>query len=346
MSAETGFIRGGSDNIAEVVLVDATTGAAYAGTVTVHVDIDGQAQTLGTVNSGLATSMGNGVYQYYPSALESTGTKCSFVFTGTGAVPGLAQYWPISPAQSQALQTATGAGIKYVLTIIKNALYGLNVLSPRETLKPDDANYCLSQLQIIFDDLNADIQSNYATRFVTVASTGANPETIGPSGTIVETVRPVQIDGLSYDLGSGLFQPVYVTSDPKWWQVQQLVTTGTVLFGAFYSPDEPNGSLHLAGLPATGTDLQLMLRTNFASVALTDALSLAPGYESALTLTLQENVAEAFHATVTPSLMQRAGKARARIFANNLRIPALRAAAGTPGLCNGGWFDIQTRQWR
>lgn len=339
----TGFIRGGSSNIAEASVIDAETGAVFTGTVTVYVYIDDQAEAIGTVGAGIATLNGR-LHQYHPTAAESEGTKCSFVFTGTGAVQGLAQYWPISPAQSQALSTSTGLGVRYVLTIIKNALLGLNVLSPRETLKPDDADYCLSQLNNILDDWNADVQTNYAERFVTFTSTGANPETIGPSGTWVETVRPAHVDGLSYDLGSGVFQPLYVTDDPQWWQAQQPLSTS--LYGAFYSPDVPNGSLTFTSVPDTGTDITLMLRTTFAAVALTDALSLAPGYESALTLTLQEHIAETFHATVTPSLMQRAGKARARIFANNLRIPSLRAAAGTPGLCDGGWFDIQTRTWR
>ena len=54
-------------------MVNATTGAAFAGVVTVYVTLDAGTQAIGTVGSGICTSEGNGYYTYAPSAAETNG---------------------------------------------------------------------------------------------------------------------------------------------------------------------------------------------------------------------------------------------------------------------------------
>lgn len=337
------MIRNIAGQVASGQVINASTGAAFVGTVTVYITIDGGTQTIGSVASGVCAAEGNGLYTYNPTAAETNGAQISYTFTGTGAVPSTTTYDTLTPAQAQAIQSATGTGVRYVLTIIKNALFGLNVYSPREQIKPDDSTYCLSQLNQILDDWAADIQASYAEVFLFFVSTGANPETIGSGGTFSQNARPVSIDGVAYDLGSGFYQQIFTTMDPKWWAARTVVANGGV-YGAYYEPSEPLGKLYFANPPSTGTSVRVMLRTTFGPVALTDAMALPQGYESALTLTLQEAIADAFHAEVSASLMQRAGKARARIFSNNLRIPTLRAAAGTPGMARRRW-NYQTGTW-
>lgn len=317
-------------------MIDATTGGAFTSTVTVYITGDAGTQTIGSVGSGVCTHEGNGYHTYRPSLSETNYDLIAFTFIGSGAIPRTVQVETFTAAQAGAVAASTGTGAHYVSTIIRNAMMGLAVLSPREVMKPDDGDYCLSQLNLILDDWAVDIQASYAEKFTVFASTGANPETLGTTGTWV-TTRPVSIDGVAYDVGSGIYRQLFVTMDPKWWAAQNLITGGGV-YGAYYAATEPNGSLYFANVPTTATNIRIMTRTTLAAVALTDAMSLAPGYESALTLTLQERIAGAFHAIVTPEMTMAAGKARGRIFANNLRIsPLSTRGLGLPRTGGGRW---------
>jgi hypothetical protein len=340
------LIRNTAGQIAQSQMVNATTGAAFAGAVTVYVTIDGGTQAIGSVGGGVCTAEGNGLYSYTPSAAETNGALIAFTFIGAGAVPVTVQYGTVTAAQTQALQSATGPSVRYVLGVITNALFGLNIYHPNEAIKPADSTLCLFWLNLILDDWNLDPQASYADPFTVFASTGANPQTIGPSGDWVLPARPPSIQGVAYDIGNGIYQNIYTTDDPNWWSEQQSILTDSIPFGAYYEPAEPNGKLYFNNVLTSGTNVRLLLRMYFGRVALTDVLVLPPGYESALTLTLMEAIAEPLHANVSPSLAQRAGKARALIFSKNLRVPSLSTRGlGLPG-SNGGLWDYRTGQIR
>lgn len=229
-----------------------------------------------------------------------------------------------------------------VLTVIRNVLQGLSVLGPHEAIKAADAITVLDALNTVLDDWNADGQASVAEVFTEFATTPAlNPHTIGPTGTWVLPVRPVTIDGLAYEASSGVWVEIDVHHDAQWWLTQSVLDPGT-LTDAYYAPDLPNGSLYFSGLPAAATTVRVMTRTVLASVLSTQSLTLAPGYKSALELTLMEAIADAFHATLTASQSQRAGKARARIFANNLRVRSLSLAGQAVPTASGGRWDYRT----
>lgn len=86
----TGWVTGGQ-------MINATTGAAFSGTVTVNISLDGATETVGSVGSGLCTSAGNGYFVYFPSQAETNATTIGFTFTGLGAVPQTVQI-PTVPA--------------------------------------------------------------------------------------------------------------------------------------------------------------------------------------------------------------------------------------------------------
>lgn len=338
------MLRGQAAQIIGCQMTTLTDGSDFSGAVTVRVTGDNGTQALGGNGAGVCALKGHGYYSYSTALSDTTFTNIAFTFIGVGAITQTLDIETISTAQAGALATLAASPVRLVFTIIKNALNALAVYSPREPIKPEDADYCLSQFNQILDDWNADTQASYAETFVPLVTTGANPETIGPTGTFTMDLRPVSIDGLAYDLGTGIYKGVFVTNDPKWW-ASQSPSVGGSLFGAYYEAAEPDGKLYFSSVLATGTPLRLMLRTTLGPVRLTDALTLPQGYESALTLTLQEAIADTFHATVTPQMAARAGKARGRIFANNLVVPSLRAPVGTPGLSRGYW-DFYSRTWR
>lgn len=338
------MIRNQAGQVVRLELID-LFGAPFTGAATVRVQVDDAAQAAGSVGAGVLALQGNGSYLYHPSQAETNGASIEFSSVAAGSPPSAKTYETITLAQAQALQSATGPSVRYVLGVISNALFGLNVYAAGEPIKPADSTLCLFWLNLILDDWNLDPQASYAEPFTVFASTGVNPQTIGPSGTWVLPARPPTIQGVSVSVG-GIYVPIEVSHDPNWWARRTAVLVTGTPWGAYYEATEPNGSLYFTALPVASTNIRLQLRTTFGRVALTDVLVLPPGYESALTLTLMEAIAEPLHATVSASLSSRAGKARGLIFAKNLRIPTLSTQGlGLPSV-SCGWWDYRIGGYR
>lgn len=78
-------------------MVSATDGAAFTGSVTVHVTGDGGTQATGSVGSGACTHEGNGFHTYAPAQAETNYDHVAFTFIGTGAVPATVQIYTSFP---------------------------------------------------------------------------------------------------------------------------------------------------------------------------------------------------------------------------------------------------------
>lgn len=78
-------------------LINASTGAAFTGSVTVFVTGDGGTQAQGSVGSGACTHEGNGFHTYAPAQAETNYDHVAFTFTGTGAIPVTVQVYTSFP---------------------------------------------------------------------------------------------------------------------------------------------------------------------------------------------------------------------------------------------------------
>ena len=78
-------------------MINATTGAAFTGSVTVSVTGDAGTQATGSVGSGACTHEGNGYHTYAPAQAETNYDLVAFTFTGTGAVPVTVQVYTSFP---------------------------------------------------------------------------------------------------------------------------------------------------------------------------------------------------------------------------------------------------------
>lgn len=78
-------------------LINASTGAAFTGSVTVAVTGDAGTQATGSVGSGACTHEGNGYHTYAPAQAETNYDLVAFTFTGTGAVPVTIQIYTSFP---------------------------------------------------------------------------------------------------------------------------------------------------------------------------------------------------------------------------------------------------------
>jgi hypothetical protein len=234
-----------------------------------------------------------------------------------------------------------------VATIIANALAGHNIYLPGESVPPAAAETCRSLLNQIIDAWNADAGASVAEVFTPFNTTpNLQPHTVGPTGVWVLPVRPVAIDAAALALGNGQWAEIAVHDDGAWWNGRTPIA-GAPITALYYSADLPNGSIYLDGAPTGISTVRLMTRTVLTAVLLTQSITLAPGGELALTLTLQEAIAEPFHATISPALERRAGQARGKYFKNNLRIPTLSAAGqGAPGMQHDGSWDYRIGGFR
>lgn len=91
-------------------MINATTGAAFAGTVTVYITIDAGTQAIGTVGAGVCTLEGNGYYTYLQSQAETNGSLIAYTFIGSGAIPQTIQVATLTPAQAASIEENTGVG--------------------------------------------------------------------------------------------------------------------------------------------------------------------------------------------------------------------------------------------
>lgn len=78
-------------------MINATTGAAFTGTVTVYVTGDNGTQTIGSVGSGVCTHEGNGYHSYAPATAETNYNHIAWTFIGTGAIPATVQVYTDFP---------------------------------------------------------------------------------------------------------------------------------------------------------------------------------------------------------------------------------------------------------
>lgn len=103
-------------------LVNATTGAAFTGAVTVYVTGDNGTQAAGSVGSGACTHEGNGYHSYAPSQAETNYDHIAFTFIGTGAVPATVQLYTDTPQTGDAfarLGAPAGASVSADIAAIK-----------------------------------------------------------------------------------------------------------------------------------------------------------------------------------------------------------------------------------
>jgi hypothetical protein len=316
-------------------MVHVETGAAFTGTVTAYVTIDAGAQAIGTVGSGICTHEGNGYHTYPLSAEESNGVLVAFTFIGASAIPVTVQVATVTPAQSSALSTATGAQSAPMRTIIADAMTELSLISPGDEINPDDLAFALGKLNSIFDNWNAERHMGYFDVISLYTMVPAlQPHTIGPnSATFTCTTRPQQLEGANIVIGTGDAAQRYGLEewDDADYQSEVLPGISSTLPSAInYRPTWPNGSIYLWPLPQTADFLELRTRSPLDQVTENDTFWLPPGYRNAITLTLAEDIAPGFSraAKLSKHTVKRAAEARARVASANYTIPKLITVDG------------------
>jgi hypothetical protein len=229
--------------------------------------------------------------------------------------------------------------------LLTEAYRDVQVLPVGETLDADQSAQGLLFLARLFDDWNAERAGVYANRLTTHTLTPSlNPQTIGTNAaTFTVTQRPVSIDWANLVV-SDVRYPLNLRGSQWWAGLTQPLLTTSMPTDLHYEADWPNGNIYLYPVPDSAYGLELMTRVVLADLALSDTVSMPPGYRNAIILTIGEMIA----ATYPPAVANPDGaaKARARIYANNDETPPLMTRdAGLPG-GRRRWWNWESGLWQ
>lgn len=330
---------------------DATTGAPYAGTVTVYIKGDLTPQFQGTVGGGVAANNTKGYFEYVPAATETDFNHIAFTFDGPGAVGATIQIETITPSQVSALQSATGIGAVLAQDVVTDALTDIRVARAGDVVAPEQMAFGMNKLNRLLDRWNANPRARFTTSFTPFTMIpNHQPHSIGPnSADFAMSQRPVRISGANIILTGS--NPVVRTRvairDDAWWlQVPVQGISTPIPSSLYYSADWPNGNIFLWPVPTVAYQLELLTDVLFGVFSLQDTFWLPYGYRDAISLTLAEELAPGFGQTASPALVSSASEARGIIFGNNDDIPYIATAdSGLQHAQSGNtfnWIDRST----
>jgi hypothetical protein len=215
-----------------------------------------------------------------------------------------------------------------VREVIVDALEELRVVGATREASADDMAIGLRRLNRMIDGWNAEPMALYASGIATYTITPAlQPHTIGPTAaTWTVTQRPSSIRDANLII-DGLRYPIWIRQADWWmnWIVQPQFTS-SIPTDLYYNPAWPNGQVYLWPVPTTAYSIELLTDSVLGMWALADTLSMPPGYQEAITLTLAEKLASAYGIGVSPDLKAGARAARAVIFEANVPTPPIQTA--------------------
>lgn len=191
------------------------------------------------------------------------------------------------------------------LQIITDALAEIGVVGAADAVQPEDASFCLRKLnQILQRWANMRLMLPALVE-VSVPMTGAATYTIGPTGVVVAT-RPVKVSSARAVDGAGTEYPVSVLGQELWDSIAVKNVTGGPVSMVWYESTPTDGTLHVYPKPDSTYTLKLRCLSLLETLTIAEVLTLPDGYETALTLTLADDIAGAYGRQSTPDLRRRA----------------------------------------
>jgi hypothetical protein len=335
-------------------VVNATTGAAFVGAVSVYVTGDAGTQALGSVASGVCVAEGNGYFTYRPSQAETNYDLVAFTFIGTGAIPATIQVATVSAAQALALSGSGSAAISVSgLSLVTAAFELLQVFQPGASIdnaEAESARGILNRMlgQWAIQSFTIPAVARFTAALVVAKGGPSNPYTIG-IGADLNTQRPPT---QSHVLGAGLLLnattpvvelPRAVYTDDQYRGVAVKELASSLFTGVWYNPTYVTGgygTVQLYPVPNTAANsLVLYLQQALSTFPnLTSTYALPDGYEDAIVTNLARRLAKPWGATLDPDLIDQANTSLRIVKRGNMKLCDLPNYFST----GSGWYDIQT----
>lgn len=117
-------------------------------------------------------------------------------------------------------------------------------------------------------------------------TSGQASRTIGPTGQLVSTVRPVKVESAAQIL-LDIDYPIVILTQEQYRGIPAKSIRTTLMTDLYYDPTLPNGTLYGYPIPSVNAEIKLRTRTQLQRFSdLTDVVVLPPGYEQTIVYNL------------------------------------------------------------
>lgn len=189
--------------------------------------------------------------------------------------------------------------------IIEDALTELQVIGAGQAVAPEDIDLGLRKLnQILQRWANLRLMLPVLAE-VSVPMNGAASYTIGPTGAVV-AARPVRVVSARAVDGAGTEYPVDVLGQALWDSIAVKDVTGGPVSAVWYRATNTDGTLYVYPKADSTYTLKLRCLALLETFTVSETVALPEGYETALTLTLADDLAGAYGRQSSPDLRRRA----------------------------------------
>jgi hypothetical protein len=318
----------GAGGVLGAQIVNATTGAAFSGTVVAYVTGDGGTQAAAT-NS--CTAEGNGYYTVVLTSSETNYDLVAVTFVGTGAIPATIQIVTIAAVPTPVPSTAiTGPGVTTALTLITDSFGLLNVFLPGEDIPAADAQTGLRTLnRLIGSWAQQHLTIPSITRTVVDLVANQASYTVGTGGDI-DILRPpnqanIQGASLLYPSTTPTVEtPLGILTDDGYrlWPLKD--ATAALPSVLYYNPtvSDTFGTIYLLPIPDNSTyDLALYCEQQLSTFAdLSTTYAFPDAYAEALVYNLARRLAKPYGRDVDADLMDMANRSLAIVKRSNFKM--------------------------
>lgn len=230
--------------------------------------------------------------------------------------------------------------------ICQSALKEINVLAAGETMTAEDADGARDNLNLLIDQWAAQrLQIYSVTRTTFTITSGVNTYLVAPAA-VVNIARPVYVEHVNYidtSLSIPLERQMFALTDDAYAALPLKTLTAVLPTSYYYNPTFPSGTLILWPTPTSAT-LQgaMYAATAIAQAgALTDSLSMPPGYKRMMVKNLAVDLAYSYGREVSESLKDAAEESLRAVKVANIRLMDMRIDSSALGQANRYWWDIR-----
>lgn len=216
------------------------------------------------------------------------------------------------------------------LDSIKRAMRLLGVYQIGEAPTADECDTALYALNSMIDSWSTESLFIYSPTLDSVPLVAnQSTYTVGPTGVVI-TTRPVEVLSATTVTYNGVTYPLSMSTLKDFNAIPVPTVTG-IPNTMHVFPNTPDITIGLWPAPAATMTLNLWsIKQITGTLALTDTLTLPPGYQRAIDYSLAEELAAEFDVNLPPRVQQIAATARRNIKRINNEIPLLGMPRGIP----------------
>ena len=195
----------------------------------------------------------------------------------------------------------------------------LSLIKSGSSPTANESNDVLMAFNSLLDSWRNDKLTIYSVDEISGDLVGAKQAyTLGPSSADFAFTRPIDIENARL-LWNGVNYPLEVLDQDQWAAIRVTTLTSNLPRYMYVTGDWPNTTLKFWPIPTTPMQVILGVMHPMAAVALTDTLSVPPGYERMMASNLAVEIAPEFGAAVTPELAKIARDSMAAVKKSNRR---------------------------